>query len=275
MKNFWNPDLDLHQVRINSSLSHTQPVHQVSSKSVHNFFKYVILNIILGSISQWWGITQFSFSDSDLDLHQNLIILSFSHTQTVHLVPFKSALHVLRYPAHKQTNKQEGIMQYDRYDGNHANEVTFTLTFDILSQNIESHFCPSKYTGKVWRRLLKAFTSYCTDRQTNDTDWHMMKIFYFRHNRQWWKHLYPPKVGGANNTATVKNRLYINAENKIPPSGLHVGLCIFLYKLKHDNLQVKSFFSQPLHPSQPHLTPPRFLQVTRKVLHIAWHLRNP
>ena len=32
--------LDLHQNLINSSLSHTQHVHQVSSKSIHNFLRY-------------------------------------------------------------------------------------------------------------------------------------------------------------------------------------------------------------------------------------------
>ena len=33
-------DPDLHQNRINSSLSHTKPVHQISSESVHNFLRY-------------------------------------------------------------------------------------------------------------------------------------------------------------------------------------------------------------------------------------------
>ena len=35
-----DPDLDLHQNRINSSSSYTQPVHQVSSESVHNLLRY-------------------------------------------------------------------------------------------------------------------------------------------------------------------------------------------------------------------------------------------
>ena len=35
-----DPDSDLHQNRINSSLRHTQPVHQVSSESVHNLLRY-------------------------------------------------------------------------------------------------------------------------------------------------------------------------------------------------------------------------------------------
>ena len=39
-KTFSDPNLDLHQNLINSSSSHTQPVHQISAESVPNFLRY-------------------------------------------------------------------------------------------------------------------------------------------------------------------------------------------------------------------------------------------
>ena len=40
LENSKTKNADLHQNRINSSLSQTQPVHQVSSEYVHNFLRY-------------------------------------------------------------------------------------------------------------------------------------------------------------------------------------------------------------------------------------------
>ena len=37
-----DPDLDLHQNLISSSLSHTEPVHKISSGSFHNFLRYPV-----------------------------------------------------------------------------------------------------------------------------------------------------------------------------------------------------------------------------------------
>ena len=45
-------------------------------------------------------------SDPDSDLHQNLINSYMSHTQRVHQGLCES-VNFLRYPAHRQTNKQE------------------------------------------------------------------------------------------------------------------------------------------------------------------------
>jgi len=37
-----DPDPDLHQNQISLSLSHTQPVHKISSGSIHNFLRYPV-----------------------------------------------------------------------------------------------------------------------------------------------------------------------------------------------------------------------------------------
>ena len=39
VKKLLDADLDLHQNRNNWSLSHTQPVHQITSESIHNFLR--------------------------------------------------------------------------------------------------------------------------------------------------------------------------------------------------------------------------------------------
>ena len=45
-------------------------------------------------------------SDPDRDLHQNLISSSSSHTEPVHKFSSESVHNFLRYPVHKQTDKQ-------------------------------------------------------------------------------------------------------------------------------------------------------------------------
>ena len=42
LKNFEDPDPDLHQNLISLALSQTQPVHKLSSGSVHNFLRYPV-----------------------------------------------------------------------------------------------------------------------------------------------------------------------------------------------------------------------------------------
>ena len=55
-----------------------------------------------------WG------ADLDLDLHQNRISLSFSHTLPAHQISSGSINNFLRYPAHRQTNRQAVIDWYLR-----------------------------------------------------------------------------------------------------------------------------------------------------------------
>ena len=44
-----------------------------------------------------------------LDEHQNLISSSLSHTQPVHKISSESVYNLLRYPAHRQTDRGENI----------------------------------------------------------------------------------------------------------------------------------------------------------------------
>ena len=46
------------------------------------------------------------FSYPDPDLHQNLTNSSLSHTQPAHQISFESVYNSLRYPAHRQTDRQ-------------------------------------------------------------------------------------------------------------------------------------------------------------------------
>ena len=61
----------------------------------------------LSPISQRWRIIyKFSLLDPDPDLHQTLISSSMSHTEPVHKISAGSVHNFLRYPAHRQTDKQ-------------------------------------------------------------------------------------------------------------------------------------------------------------------------
>ena len=75
-------------------------IHENTSGPI-NFWN-IMWYVVFGPISQWWRITfkiQY-FSYPDLDLHQNRINLSLSHTQPVHQVSSESVHNFLRYPAH-------------------------------------------------------------------------------------------------------------------------------------------------------------------------------
>ena len=52
-----DPDSHAHQNRMNSSMPHTQLLHQVSAESVHNFFRYRAI-YLFSPISQWWRINE-------------------------------------------------------------------------------------------------------------------------------------------------------------------------------------------------------------------------
>ena len=88
------PDLhsDLNQNLISLFLPHTQLIHQVSSESIHNFFKHhaiqcIIFDPHLSMVKNHLEIMKkFSYPVPDPDLHQNLINSSLSNSQRVYQV---------------------------------------------------------------------------------------------------------------------------------------------------------------------------------------------
>ena len=56
LKQLLDPDPDLHQNWINSSSSHTELVHKISSGSVHNLLRHHAIHHF-SPFSQWWRIT--------------------------------------------------------------------------------------------------------------------------------------------------------------------------------------------------------------------------
>ena len=58
------------------------------------------------SLNDEESLKKLSDPDQDPDLHQNLIIISLSHTQPTHQISSESIHNFLRYPAHNQIDKQ-------------------------------------------------------------------------------------------------------------------------------------------------------------------------
>ena len=87
-----DPDSDLHQNWINSSLSHTQHVYQVSCESIYKqlFEISCKISFLALSLNGEESLIKLSDPDLDLDLHQNWINSSLSHTQHVHQVSSES-----------------------------------------------------------------------------------------------------------------------------------------------------------------------------------------
>ena len=100
-------DSDLHQNPINSSLPHTQCVHQVSSKSVHNFLRYRARYCFWPHLSMVKNHLKNSSSLIRIRIFTKIESVCPRHTPNLpSKFPPNTSTTFLKYPAHKQTEKQ-------------------------------------------------------------------------------------------------------------------------------------------------------------------------
>jgi len=95
------PDPDSDAVRyqnvISCSLGHNKPLHNISSKSVGNFFD--------NQINSDFGLDP----DGDPDRHQNLITWFLGHALPLQKISSKSVHNFFSYPTDRQTDKQTEV----------------------------------------------------------------------------------------------------------------------------------------------------------------------